>query len=431
MIATLIAFVVSLALIFLRLPIAIALAVVGYIGLFYTTGEIPARTIVGMSAQASTMSYSLSVLPLFVLMGNLVAGAGISGNLFRSAQLFIGHRRGGLAMATIVACGGFGAICGSSVATAATMSKVAMPSMRKYGYDDDLSAATLAAGGTLGILIPPSVIMVIYAVTTQSHIGMLFAGGIVPGLLGVLGYVLAIRWVAWRRPNAAPRAEKATWAERIHSLRAIWPVIILFTLVMGGIYSGFFTATEAAGIGAVGALAFAIFAKSLSWKELWGIFIDTAMVSTAMFGILFGASVFVEFINLTGVHHYLEELVQNTSIPPLGIIFIIISVYIVLGCLLESVSMILITVPVFFPIITSLGYDPVWFGLLVVISTEIGLITPPIGINLFVIKSMVPDISMRKIFTGVIPFIVADIIRICIIAVFPGIVLWLPYLLFK
>ncbi|MGE0584617.1 MAG: TRAP transporter large permease [Flavobacteriaceae bacterium] len=431
MIATLIAFAASLALIFLRLPIAIVLAVVGFIGLFYTTGEIPARTIVGMSAQSSTMSYSLSVLPLFVLMGNLVAGAGISGNLFRSAQLFIGHRRGGLAMATIVACGGFGAICGSSVATAATMSKVAMPSMRKYGYADGLSAATLAAGGTLGILIPPSVIMVIYAITTQSHIGMLFAGGIIPGILGVLGYVLAIRWVAWRRPSAAPRAEKATWGERIHSLRAIWPVIILFTLVMGGIYSGLFTATEAAGIGAVGALAFAVFAKALSWKELWGIFVDTAMVSTAMFAILFGASVFVEFINLTGVHHYLEQLVQNTNIPPLGIIFIIIAVYIVLGCVLESVSMILITVPVFFPIITALGYDPVWFGLLVVISTEIGLITPPIGINLFVIKSMVPDISMRKIFTGVIPFIVADIIRICIIAVFPGIVLWLPYLLFK
>ncbi len=430
MTATLIAFAVALGLIFLRIPIGISLAVVGFGGLWFETGFKPAVAGVTALSQTSIMSYSLSVLPLFVLMGNLVAGAGISGNLFRTAQQFIGHRRGGLAMATIVACGGFGAICGSSVATAATMSKVALPSMREFGYSDRLAAATLAAGGTLGILIPPSIIMVIYAVATQSHIGMLFAGGIIPGILGVLGYVLTIRWVAWRNPAAAPRGERVGWSERFHSLSAIWPVIILFGLVMGGIYSGAFTSTEAAGIGAGGALLFALTAKSLKLRDIAAIFVDTALVTGTMMAILIGASAFVEFINLTGVHVYLEDLVKNSGVPPLAVIFLIVGIYIVLGCLMESISMILITVPVFFPVVTALGYDPVWFGLVVVIAAEIGLITPPIGINLFVIKSIVPDMSYNDIFRGVVPFIVADILRITVIVLFPALVLWLPHLMF-
>ncbi|WP_417722996.1 TRAP transporter large permease [Salipiger sp.] len=430
MTATFIAFAGALLLIFLRLPIAVALVLVGAFGLFSELGLNPTRSMLGMAAQGSTMSYSLSVLPLFVLMGNLVAGAGISGNLFRTAQLFLAHRRGGLGMATILASGGFGAICGSSVATAATMSRVAIPPMREWGYSDRLAAATVAAGGTLGILIPPSVVMVIYGISTQSHIGMLFAAGFVPGLLGVIGYLIAVRYVVWRNPAAAPRTARSGWPERLASLVTIWPVLALFTLVIGGIYGGFFTATEAAGIGATGALVFAVFSRSLSLVQLGEIFVDTALVTTALLGVVFGANVFVEFVNMTGVHTHLQALVQTAGLPPLGVIAIIVLVYLVLGCLLETISMILITLPVFFPVVTGLGYDPIWFGVIVVVAAEIGLITPPIGINLFVIRSVNPDIPISTIFRGVAPFVVIDILRLALLVLVPVLSLWLPNLLF-
>lgn len=430
MISAFFAFLAALVLILLRIPIAIGLGSVGLVGLYFAMGWVPARTLVGMSIEQSTMSYSLSVLPLFVLMGNLVAGAGISGKLFNAAQVFLGHRRGGLASATIVACGGFGAICGSSVATAATMSRIAIPSMREHGYRDSLTAGTLAAGGTLGILIPPSVVMVVYAVATQSHIGKLFAAGLIPGVIGIIGYLAAIRWTIWRDGDAAPDTAKTSLREKLRATRSIWQVALLFSLVMGGIYSGTFTATEAAGIGAFGAMLLAIASRRLSAKEIWAIVVDSAMVSTSFFVILFGASIFVEFINLTGIHARLEAVVLNYGLSPTAVIFFMVLVYIVLGCFLESVSMILITVPIFFPIVMSLGYDPIWFGLVVVVACEIGLITPPIGINLFVIQSMAPDIRIQTIFRGVVPFIVADVVRIALLVLTPGLVLWLPNLLF-
>lgn len=430
MTASLIGFLVAFTLIFLRIPISVALALVGFGGLVTITGWVPALSTMVMSVKSSTMTYSLSVLPLFILMGNLVAGAGISGNLFRAAQMFVGRQRGGLAMATVLACGGFGAICGSSVATAATMSRVAIPSMRKLGYADRLTAATLAAGGTLGILIPPSVVMVIYGVSTQTHIGKLFAAGILPGVIGILGYMAAVKWVVWRDPAAAPIAESTEWSTRFETLRGLWPVIALFGLVMGGIYGGWFTATEAAGIGAAGALLFALTHRSLTLKGIADILVDTALVSTSMLAIVFGAAMFVEFINLTGVHKSLEALVTGSGANPFGVVLIIIAIYIVLGCLLESISMILITVPIFFPIVMALGYDPVWFGIIVVVATEIGLITPPIGVNLFVIRSIAPDISMKTILSGMLPFISIDLLRILLLAAVPVLSLWLPNLLF-
>lgn len=430
MTASLIGFLLAFTLIFLRIPISVALALVGFGGLVVISGWVPALSTMVMSVKSSTMTYSLSVLPLFILMGNLVAGAGISGNLFRAAQMFVGRQRGGLAMATVLACGGFGAICGSSVATAATMSRVAIPSMRKLGYADRLTAATLAAGGTLGILIPPSVVMVIYGVSTQTHIGKLFAAGILPGVIGILGYMAAVKWVVWRDPAAAPIAESTEWSTRFETLRGLWPVIALFGLVMGGIYGGWFTATEAAGIGAAGALAFALTHRSLSLKDVGAILVDTALVSTSMLAIVFGAAMFVEFINLTGVHKNLAELVTGSGAKPFGVVLIIIAIYIVLGCLLESISMILITVPIFFPIVMALGYDPVWFGIIVVVATEIGLITPPIGVNLFVIRSVAPDISMKTILSGMLPFISIDLLRILLLAAVPVLSLWLPNLLF-
>lgn len=431
MLAACLGFLVAFAFILFQVPIATALAFVGFGGYVVLNGLTPALSMVATVTKDSTLVYSLIVLPLFVLMGNLVAGAGISGDLFRAAQAFIGKRRGGLAMATVVACGGFGAICGSSVATAATMGKVAIPSMRKLGYGDSLSSAAVAAGGTLGILIPPSVIMVVYGVATQTHIGMLFAAGIVPGLIAITGYVMAVKWSVWRDPKLAPLADDKEKVDKLALLRALWPVALIFGVVMGGIYGGFFTSIEASGIGATAALVFALTHHSLKLKDIYAILVDTARTSAMMFAIILGAALFGEFVNLTGVHEGLLHVVKESGLPPFGIILLMIVLYILLGTVLESLSMILLTVPIFFPIILALGYDPVWFGILVVMVVEIGLITPPIGVNLFVIRSVMPDIPMMTVVRGVIPFIVADILRILLIAAVPALSLWLPNLLFK
>ncbi|MDT4847642.1 C4-dicarboxylate TRAP transporter large permease protein DctM [compost metagenome] len=379
----------------------------------------------------STLVYTLIVLPLFVLMGNLVAGAGISGDLFRAAQALIGRRRGGVAMATVVACGSFGAICGSSVATAATMGKVAIPEMRRLGYGDKLASAAVAAGGTLGILIPPSVIMVVYGVATQTHIGMLFAAGIVPGLVAVIGYMIAVRYMVWRDPSQAPPSTERMKMDGRSLLRTLWPVAAIFGIVMGGIYGGLFTSVEASGIGAAAALLFALTRRNLTLAQIREIFADSTRTSAMMFAIILGAALFGEFVNITGVHEGLLALVQGSGLPPFGVIMVMIAIYLVLGCVLESLSMILLTVPIFFPIVLSLGFDPVWFGILIVVVVEIGLITPPIGVNLFVIRSVTPDIAMGSIVRGVLPFIVADLLRVMLIASVPALSLWLPNLLFK
>jgi len=430
MTAALLGFGLSFVLLFLRVPISTGLALTGFAGLCVLSGWTPALTTIGMAAQSVTMAYSLSVLPLFVLMGNLVAGAGISGNLFKAAQLFVGRQRGGVAMGTVLACAGFGAICGSSVATCATMARVAIPSMRRLGYHDRLTTATLASGATLGILIPPSIIMVVYGVNTQTHIGKLFAAGLVPGAIAVLLYIAAIKWTVWRDPAAAPMSSESNHSEKLQVLIGLWPVIVLFTLVMGGIYGGFFTTTEAAGIGAAGALLFALTHKGLGIRRIYSILVDSALVSAMMIAIVFGAAVFVEFINLTGIHRVLESVVTDSGLPPFGIVLIMIAIFFVAGALMEELSMILILVPIFFPVIIKLGYDPVWFGIIVVVACEIGLIAPPIGMNLFVIRSVAPEVPMNVILSGMMPFITVDLLRIVLLAAFPAITLWLPNLLF-
>lgn len=426
-----IGFVVVFSLILFQVPIATALGLVGFLGYVALSGMTPALSMVATVTRDSTLVYSLIVLPLFVLMGNLVAGAGISGELFRAAQALIGRRRGSLAMATVAACGAFGAICGSSVATAATMGKVAIPSMRRLGYADSLSAASVAAGGTLGILIPPSIIMVVYGVATQTHIGMLFAAGIVPGLIAIAGYLAAVQWSVWRNPAIAPVATESERLQVPELVRALWPVAAIFVVVMGGIYGGLFTSIEASGIGAVAALLFALTRHNLKLRDVLAIFVDTAQTSAMMFAIILGAALFGEFVNKTGVHEGLLQVVQGSGLPPYGVILLMVVLYILLGSVLESLSMILLTVPIFFPIIKALGYDPVWFGILIVVVVEVGLIHPPIGVNLFVIRSVMPDIPMMTVVRGVIPFIVADLLRIFLIASVPTITLWLPHLLFK
>lgn len=425
-----IGFIASLLLIFLRVPIAIALGITGYVGFGYIVGWNQAGSMLALMARESTMSYGLVVIPLFILMGNFVAGAGISGDLYRAAQAWFGHRRGGLATATVLSCGGFAAVCGSSVATVVTIGKVAIPSMRKYNYADQLSAATVAAGATLGIIIPPSIMLVIYGILTETHIGMLYVAGFVPGVLGIIGYVLAVRWSVWRRPESAPVAERADRAEKMDALKRIWSICALFVLVIGGIYGGFFTAAEASGIGAFGAFLLAWSMGRLTWAKLHEILVDSAVTSAMLIAMLIGASAFTEFLNYTGAHEGLLNFVNNAGLPPVGVVLLICTIYIVLGALMEELSMMLLTVPLFFPIVIGLGYDPVWFGVLVVVLCELGMIAPPVGVNLFVVRSVAPDVALTSIVKGIVPFAMANIIRIVLLAVFPVLSLFLPRLLF-
>ena len=427
----LVAFAVVLALVFLRVPLVFAMSLVGFTGIAIELGTTPALAAIANTIIEAGLSYSLSVLPLFVLMGNFATRAGLSGELYTASYAFLGHRRGGLASATVVACAGFGAICGSSIATAATMAKVAMPSMRKFGYSDALATGSIAAGGTLGILIPPSVIMIIYGILTETHIGALFAAGILPGILAVLCYLGAVQASTLIDPKAGPPGERFTWAERLRTLRAIWGVVLLFAIVMGGMYGGIFTPTEAAGVGAGGAFLFALARRALTLRGTIDVLVESARTTSTMFSILIGALMFATYINYTGMPEELRDFVKGIGPHPLMVILVMTGIYLVLGCVLESISMILLTVPVFFPLVGYLGYDPVWFGIYIVCVVEISLITPPVGMNVFVLGNVLRDVPLQTIFRGVTPFIVADIVRLAVLIAFPSIVLLLPRLLFK
>ncbi|HPY41950.1 MAG TPA: TRAP transporter large permease, partial [Thiolinea sp.] len=344
---------------------------------------------------------------------------------------FMGHLRGGLAMATVVACGGFSAICGSSLATAATMSKVSMPPMRKYGYSDALATASIAAGGTLGILIPPSVILLIYGIMTEQSIRELFAAGFLPGMLGILLYVGAVAWTVWRNPKAGPPGERSTGQQRLEAMKGVWGTLLLFVLVIGGMYVGAFTATEAAGIGAAGAFMIALSRKSISWRTLYEVLTETAHTSASLFFVVIGALIFSNFITRAEFPDYLLQFVQSYNLSPMMVIFMILCIYILLGCILESLSMMLLTVPIFYPLVQSLGFDLVWFGILVVVVTEISLLTPPVGLNVFVLSGVLKDVKTSTIFKGVTPFWIADIIRLTLLTLIPAISLFLPEILYR
>ncbi|WP_375753642.1 TRAP transporter large permease [Vibrio sp. HN007] len=432
MIESIIGFTALIAMVFLRLPLAFAMGVVGFIGFWYINDynwtaamSMAARRIIDTG-----QDYGLSVIPLFILMGNFVTKSGLSSELYRACNAFVGHRRGGLSMSTILACGGFSAICGSSLATSATMSKVAMPPMRKYGYSDGLAAASIAAGGTLGILIPPSVMLVIYGLLTESSIRELFAAGFLPGLLGISLYLLAVRWVVFRTPDQAPPGEKTSWGERFVALKGILSTLLLFTLVMGGIYAGIFTPTEAAGIGATGAFFLALYRRKLNYEILRDILVDTAKTSASLFAVVICALILSNFVNRAGLPTALIDLIQVGDVSPMMAMGIILLIYIILGCVFESMSMMLLTVPIFFPVVVSLGFDPIWFGIVVVVVTEISLITPPVGLNVFVLSGLVKDISTGTIFKGIFPFWVADMLRLALIVLFPAIALLLPGMMY-
>ncbi len=415
----------------LRIPIALAMGIVGIVGYAYMRdwSWAPAFATLQTKLYETGRNYTLSVVPLFILMGNFVTRAGMSQELFRAGNAFVGHLRGGLAMATVIACAGFGAICGSSIATAATMAKVAYPSMKRFGYADSLATGVIAAGGTLGIMIPPSTLLVIYGVFTETNIGKLFAAGILPGLLGALLLCIAVQYVTWRDPAAGPPGERSDWRERWAAIRGIWAVALLFLFVIGGIYGGLFTATEGAGMGAFGAMVFALWRGSLNWRTLYAALVESSRTTAMLFMILTGALVFAEFINITTMPGDLKAFVTQFEIHPILVVAAICAIYVILGTAMEELSMILLTIPVFFPLIVHLGFDPVWFGVLVVVVVEIGLISPPVGMNLFVLKTLIPEVPTGTVFRGVLPFMFADCVRMALLIAFPAISLYLPSLM--
>jgi len=422
----LIGFVAIFGLALLRMPLAFSMGLVGIVGIGLTRGWMPALASTAQVVQETGFAYTLSVIPLFILMGNFVARAGLAHELFHAAYTFIGHRKGGLAHATIAACAGFGAICGSSIATAATMSKVAYPSMKKLGYSDALSTGVIASGGTLGSMIPPSTIMVIYGIVTDTHIGKLFAACVLPGILTALLLMLAVVLMTMRNPEHAPAGEKFTWKQRLEALRGIWGVLLLVIVVLGGIYGGIFTATEGAGMGAAGAFFFAWGRKALTWDSLISILVESARTTAMLFTLLIAATVFANFVNFTTMPNDLKEWITHLGLSPVMVVGAMMVIYIILGTVMEELTMVLLTIPLFFPIVMQLGFDPVWFGVLIVMVIQIGLISPPVGMNLFVLNTLLPKVGLGTIFRGCWPFVAMQVVTLAILLFFPEISLYLP-----
>ncbi len=427
----LISFPILLVLIFLRIPIGLAMLVCGLVGTWVVTGNSAVILSKLKGETYSTFSsYSLSIIPLFLLMGQFAGLGGMSQSLFRAANAFLGHRRGGVAMAAIGACAGFGAICGSSLATAATMAQVALPELRRYGYAGGLATGTLAAGGTLGILIPPSIVLVIYAILAEQNIAKLFLAAFVPGVLAAIGYMIAISIYVRLYPETAGNSPRQPYSERWRALLDVWPVLLVFVAVVGGIYLGWFTPTEGAAVGAAGTGIIALLNGGLTRKTFVESILATASSTAMIFFIVFGAAMFNSFLALTQLPQQVATFVTSQGFSPWGVLVLILLIYLLLGCVMDSLSMILLTIPIFFPIVTALdfGLPPeefaIWFGILVLIVVEVGLITPPVGMNLFVINSMARDTPILKTYRGVMPFVISDVVRTTILVIFPGITLF-------
>jgi len=423
--ASLVAFAVLLALIFVRVPIAFAMALVGGAGFAMLRGVDPALEMMAQHARQTVLTSDLSVVPLFILMGNFVARSRLAEELYDAAHAFVGHFRGGLAMATILACGAFSSVCGSSLATAATMTNVSLPPMRRKGYATSLAAASVAAGGTLGNLIPPGTVTVLYGIMTNTNIGHLFIACIIPGLLAVVLLIGAIVWATYFNPALGPADRRVAWRERGPALAKVWGLLLLFAVVMGGIYFGVFTATEAAGIGAFGGFLFAWAKGTLTLRGLRETLAATAITSAALFFVLIGALIFADFVTAAGFSAAVSGWLKSLDIAPLAVIGIIVVIYLLLGTALEGISIVLLTVPIFFPIVTGFGFSPIWFGILVIVVTEISLISPPVGLNYSIISTMVPDIPEREIVKGLTPFLAAELILVAILTAFPSITLLL------
>jgi len=419
-------FVVLFVLMAFRVPIGIAMGLVGVGGFAAIAGWGPALKLLAHSPIRTATDYAFAVIPLFLLMGAFSSSSGMSRELFRAANAFLGHRRGGLGMATIAACGGFAAICGSSVATAATFSTVALPEMRRYGYPDRFATGVIAAGGTLGIMIPPSVVLAVYGIITEQDIGKLFIAGILPGLVAVGMYILTIVAIVRLGIETLPQGERAGWAERLAALKDIWAIALLFVFVIGGMYAGVFTATEAAGMGAAGAWIIGALRGRLDLRETMRCLVESLRTTAAIFTILIGALLFGYFLTITQTPQKVTEFMTGLGIGRYGVLILIMALYLVLGCILDAMAMIILTIPITYPVVMALGFDPIWYGVIIVMTVELGLITPPVGMNVYVIKGVVKDVALATIFRGVAPFIVADILRLALLIAVPWIVLFLP-----
>ena len=424
----LIGIIVLIFLLFAGIPIGVGMAIVGFLGFAYLTDMDAALGLLRTVPYTTFASNNLSVIPLFVLMGSFALAAGMSENLFRAVYKWLGHLRGGVAQATIVACACFAAISGSSLATAATLGAVALPEMRKYRYDDSLATGAVAAGGSVGILIPPSVILIIYGIITEQSIGKLFLAGFIPGIMEMLFYMITVWLLTTLNPDRGPRGPKTGFKEKANALKQTWEVLLLFIVVIGGINAGVFTPTEAAGVGAFGTFFFALVRKRLSWNVFNRSLVNTLRTTGMLFLIMMGAMIFGYFLSVSQLPFDLASLVGELSVNRYLILIVILIITLVLGCIMDSMAIVLLTIPVFYPLIVDLGFNPIWFGILVVRVTEMGLITPPVGMNVFIIKG-ISDVSISTIFKGIIPFLMADLVQVAVLILFPQIVLFIPNLM--
>ncbi|WP_290976056.1 TRAP transporter large permease [Ferrovibrio sp.] len=425
-IVAVVGFVLLFVLMLLRVPVGVAMGIVGVGGFGLLATTKPALNLLAQSPIRVATDYDLAVIPMFILMGCFASAAGMSRELFRAGEAWFGHRRGGQAMATVAACAGFAAINGSSVATAATMTNVALPEMRRAGYHPGFSTGVIAAGGTLGIMIPPSVIFALYGILTEQDIGKLFIAGIIPGLLGVAFYLLTIQLVGWWRPDWLPRGPRTAWRERLAALRDIWATGLLFIGIVGGMYGGIFTATEAAGCGACGALLIGIARGRLGWTEIKASLVEAVRTGGSIFTIVVGAFLFGYFLVITQTPQKVSEFLTGLPVGPYGVLVLILIMYLVLGALMDELAIILVTVPIIYPVMQQLGFDPIWFGVIIVMVTSLGMVLPPVGINVFVINSIARDVSLGRIYMGVMPFVLMDLVRLALLVLFPALALYLP-----
>ena len=419
-------FVALFVLMLLRVPVGMAMGLVGVTGFSYLAGGGPALKQVGLTSMRTVTDYTFGVIPMFLLMGAFVSASGVSRELFRAANTAVGHLRGGLGIATIVACGGFAAISGSSVATAATFSTVAYPEMRRYGYPQSFAAGVIAAGGTLGAMLPPSTVLAVYGLITQQDIGKLFIAGVFPGILAMVMYVTTVALIGVLRPGFLPAGRPSSWKEMLVGFRDVWAPLVLFAFVIGGLYGGLFTPTEAGGMGAGGAFILGVLRGRLSRADIRASLLQATRTAAAVFTVLIGALLFGYFLTVTEVPQKVTLFLTGLGLGRYGVLALIMAMYLVLGCLMDAMAMIILTVPIIFPVVTGLGFDPIWFGVIIVMTVELGLIHPPVGMNVFVIKSVVKDVSFSTIFLGVLPFVLTDILRLVILIALPEIALFLP-----
>ena len=422
----LLGFVALFTLMLLRIPIGLAMGTVGVVGFGLIRGFGPAFSMLALTPIRTATDAGFTVIPLFLLMGAIATVSGMSAELFRAANSFLGHRRGGLGMATIAACGGFAAISGSSVATAATFSAVAYPEMRKFNYPQSFATGVIAAGGTLGAILPPSLVLAVYSLITQQDLGRLYMAGVVPGILAIAMYILTIGIIARVKPDFLPKGPKATWAERMEAVKGVWAIALLFLFVIGGIYAGVFTPVEAGAMGSGGALIIAVARRRLSMAQFVECLQRALRTAAAIFTILIGALMFGYFLTVTQTPQHVTEFLTGLGLGKYQVLLLIMLMYLVLGCVMDAMAMIILTVPIIFPVVVALGFNPIWFGIIIVMTVELGLIHPPVGMNVFVIKSVIRDVKISTIFKGVIPFVITDLVRLALLIAFPILSLWLP-----